>query len=135
MSVENNSEYSDRHRRNQRLWGYFGIAAMSTGIVVTLGIMFGAGPDHHHDESPSAVNKEYSFTGETDNTGTEWVVGGLGIAATAGAGALIWPKVKEFMNTSLPDAQIVDGRDPDTDKHFRELVEPLRGTMSEECGW
>lgn len=144
MSFENSNEEPDRYKRRQRLMAYVGIAAFATGISVTLGTLMGIDPAKHSSNSTPAVPQNTPETTamiSPDDSGNHFpvvfgaCVGGL---AVMGGVVLLRPaasRAHQYLTTALPEAQIPPGSDDYIDAKYRELVEPLRGNMPEECGW
>lgn len=146
MSPESNHDNPDRNNRGQRLLAYLGIAAFATGITVTLGTMLGVGSS---SESPSVNEPEPAATSEysqpADDTAHEnglpgeamvfiACVGGLAVYGGVIAYRSGADMIREYTNVHFPRPELHPGADQYIDEKFKQMVEPMRGTMT-ECGW
>ena len=118
---------------------YLGVAAFATGITITLGTVMGGGSSEYDSshELVSASEQPAATPDDGNDTGTLLFFSALGGLIVVGGKIAIPPIVKgmkEYVNTAEPPAIIPPGADPYTDERFRQIVEPLRGTMSEQ-GW
>jgi hypothetical protein len=139
MGCEDNANNSDRHNRHQRLMAYLGVAAFVTGITITLGTVMGGGSSEYDSSTEPIPTSEQPVATPDDGNdiGTLLFFSAVGGLIVVGGKIAIPPIVKgmkEYVNTTEPQAPIPPGADPYTDDRFRQIVEPLRGTMPKQ-GW